>query len=655
MTVQRFKLGVRVGSLAIAALLSAITAAQAGVVWAWGLNDQGQLGNGTNSTTPNATLSAAPADSIMIAGGRYHSLALREDGTVWAWGSNEYGQLGDSSKTDRWEPVAVAGLANVVEIGAGERHSIARLANGTVWTWGNNQYGQLGDDTWNERLIPVQVANLTNVVSVSAGGVHNLAVKLDGSVWAWGDGNWGKLGDGASFDRKAPVQVQGPTSGFLSGIVAVAAGDVHSLAIDTSGNLWGWGANAAGQLGDGTTYYERLRPVKALAISNADQVSARSERSIARTRDGRAWAWGVGASVPAPIGALSEIVALSAGSNHSLFLRYDGTVWAVGVNDKGQLGDGTYDTRTTPVQTTGATDAILIAAGGRHSMCVSWDKRPFRVWVESFAVAGGVKTKGFVRFPESADSARNVRLTDDSDKVLMSTYCIVPPGETLGAFDIWTYGVSMATTTTITARFGGVTHSSQLTLLPASLDILWLNPTAVVGGNPSMGNIRLVGKAPFGGAVVSLATTHPAAANHAASVTISWGASLRQFPVSTFGVDSTQNVTISASYAGLTRTAIIRVFPATLSTLNLASNSVTGGTPVSATVVMTGKVGPLGRTVLLSSNHQSIIVPGSMYVPPQKFSWNFTVLTQAVTSSTTGTITASQGTTTRTATLTLMP
>jgi hypothetical protein len=170
-----------------------------------------------------------------------------------------------------------------------------------------------------------------------------------------------------------------------------------------------------------------------------------------------------------------------------------------------------------------------------------------------------------------------------------------------------------------------------------------------------MGNVRLIGKAPVGGAVVALATNNPPAANHASSVTISYGASLRQFPVSTFGVDSIQNAVISATYAGVTRTAVISVRPATLSALTLASNSIKGGDPVVATVEMNGKTGPLGRTTLLTSDQPKITVPASMYVPPQRFSWDFTVLTQAVTSTTVGTITASQGATVRTATLTLTP
>lgn len=271
------------------------------------------------------------------------------------------------------------------------------------------------------------------------------------------------------------------------------------------------------------------------------------------------------------------------------------------------------------------------------------------------SVAGGVQASGTVTFAQTAPTQRLVLMSDNSDYVLMSTYCIVPANQTTGTFNIWTYGVASNTVATIAAEFSGVTRTASLTLTPATLDLLWISPTSVVGGNPSMGNVRLVGKAPAGGAVVALSSSNTAAANHASSVTISYGGSLRQFPISTFGVDTTKSVVVSATYRGATRTASIAVRPAALSALSLATNTVKGGNPVVATVTMTGKTGPSGRTVFLFSNQPKIIVPGSMYVPPQKFSWNFTVLTQSVTSNTVGTITATQGATTRTATLMLTP
>ncbi|MCC7435978.1 MAG: hypothetical protein IT363_14945 [Methanoregulaceae archaeon] len=305
----------------------------------------------------------------------------------------------------------------------------------------------------------------------------------------------------------------------------------------------------------------------------------------------------------------------------------------------------------------GITYIIGTATTADRREAVLWVRdSAFSVSLNAPSVVGGVVTSGTVTFDIADVERRLVRMFDNSGYVLMNAYCSVPANQTTGTFTIWTYGVASSTVATISAYYSGATRTTNLTLTPATLDLLWLTPTAVVGGNPSMGNLRLVGKAPPPlGALVTLTTSDPAAANHASLTVISWGASLKQFPVSTFGVDMIRNVTISATYAGVTRTANLSVHPAMFASLNLASSTVTGGTPVTATVSMTGKTGPSGRAVLLSSNHQNIVVPGSMYVPPQKFSWNFTVLTQAVTSTTVGTITASQGATVRTATLTLTP
>ena len=125
-----------------------------------------------------------------ISGGGYHSLALKKDGTVWAWGHNEYGQLGDGTQTlGRLTPVQVSGLSGVIAIAAGEYHSLALKSDGTVWAWGGNYEGQLGDGTTNNKLTPVQVSGLSGVIAIAASYRHSLALKSDGTVWAWGS-NW---------------------------------------------------------------------------------------------------------------------------------------------------------------------------------------------------------------------------------------------------------------------------------------------------------------------------------------------------------------------------------------------------------------------------------------------------------------------------------
>lgn len=279
-----------------------------------------------------------------------------------------------------------------------------------------------------------------------------------------------------------------------------------------------------------------------------------------------------------------------------------------------------------------------------------------RLLLQSSNVVGGNQLSGTVILAAAATGGQAlVRMTDNSPSILMSTYCVVPQGQTQGAFNIWTYGVSASTNGTITASYNGSQATATLTLTPATLDLLWLTPTSVVGGNPSMGNLRLTGMAPLGGKVATLASSNTAVAAMAPSTTISYGASKKQFPVSTFGVDAIFDVTISATVDGITRDAVLRVRPATLSAVTLSSPTVVGGSSVTGTIAMTGKTGPAGRTVVVSSNNAAATVPGTVYVPPQRSSWNFTVQTSVVGTNTTATLLASQGGQTRTATLLITP
>jgi alpha-tubulin suppressor-like RCC1 family protein len=133
-------------------------------------------------------------------------------------------------------------------------------ADGLLWSWGRNHRGQLGDGGVASRSLPGNVlgpggAGIISSVSAAAAGAegHALALRSNGTVWAWGSNDFGKLGDGTTTDRSGPVQVVGPAGlGYLLGIVGVAAGAHHSVALRNDGTVLAWGANSLGQLGDGT-------------------------------------------------------------------------------------------------------------------------------------------------------------------------------------------------------------------------------------------------------------------------------------------------------------------------------------------------------------------------------------------------------------------
>jgi hypothetical protein len=213
---------------------------------------------------PARALGPPPGKPVAAGGG--HTIAVTSNRTVLAWGLNGNGQLGDGTTTDKSSPVQVlersgsglSTLAFIVAVSAGNSHSLALDQNGAVWAWGSNTYGELGDGTTVQRSAAVPVIGpdglpLGGVVSISAGFSHSLAVKADGSVWAWGRNNSGQLGNGTTTDTSIPVQVAGSGgTGHFVNASTVSAGDYFSLARTLDGAVWAWGLNDKGQLGNGS-------------------------------------------------------------------------------------------------------------------------------------------------------------------------------------------------------------------------------------------------------------------------------------------------------------------------------------------------------------------------------------------------------------------
>lgn len=190
---------------------------------------------GIPATTPGNSLTASA-----------HSLALKS-GSAWAWGANQNGQLGNGGVDDSSTPLPVTGLNNIIAIASGGSHSLAVSSGGTVWSWGDNGSGQLGNGSNAGSAVPVEISGLSGIAAVAAGEYHSLALGGDGKVWAWGENSSGQLGDGTTVNRNTPVQVA-----WLDNIVAIAAGKIHSMALARDGAVWTWGGNYHGQLGDGT-------------------------------------------------------------------------------------------------------------------------------------------------------------------------------------------------------------------------------------------------------------------------------------------------------------------------------------------------------------------------------------------------------------------
>src|SRR5437773_4375978 len=193
-------------------------------VQCWGRNDDGQLGDGTRTSSATPVPVGGLTGAAAVSGGFYHTCALLGDGTVQCWGQNYEGQLGNGIVGGvSTIPVLVAGLANVSAVSGGYRHTCALLRGGTVQGWGRNVEGQLGDGTTTSSSTPVQVGGLTGAVAVSAGVLHSCALLSNGTVKCWGAvGNgFGQLGNGATAGSSTPVTVTGTGVAWTSSNGAV--------------------------------------------------------------------------------------------------------------------------------------------------------------------------------------------------------------------------------------------------------------------------------------------------------------------------------------------------------------------------------------------------------------------------------------------------
>ena len=368
-----------------------------------------------------------------LAAGDTHLLTLASDGRVRGWGGNSYGQLGDGTTTVRSTPTLIPGLTNVVAVAAGESHSLALKNDGSVWAWGLNAHGQLGNGTYTGSLVPQAVPGLSGVVRISAGQRHSLAVKADGSAWAWGDNSNGQLGDGSTTQRTSPVQLSG-----LPPVVAIDGGMYHSLALTVDGKVYGCGRNYEGQLGDGTSV-DRHSPVRVFGLTGVSQISAGGLFSVALKTDGgqagQVWAWGQNAAgqlgnsnsanSSLPVVAFEGATTISAGNNHVLALSLEGTLWAWGDGSGlfGRLGDGARVWRKGPVRVPSLRDGVVVAAGSYYSAVIR--------------AGGGVEIWGYNLLGTNTDTpspvpsltlAANAWLSQDSDD------------DGLTAWDEWRYG-----------------------------------------------------------------------------------------------------------------------------------------------------------------------------------------------------------------------
>ncbi len=317
-------------------------------VWCWGDHTYGQLGVGTLTTAYSTTARAVPllgmATSVVTKS--YHACARIADGTAECWGLNDGMQVGDGGNGTRYSSATVVGLNNVVEVGVGRMFSCARRSSGDVTCWGANASSQLGDGTTAAKATPsTTVTGLTAApISIAVASSHACALLPGGVGQCWGSNTFRQLGDGTTTDRSSAIAMpltqiaQIVPSGYSVGGNTGSA----TCVLRTDGTVWCWGSNDFGQLGNGTT---------------------------STTPTG----------TPGQVAGLTGVVELVAGRYHACARQQSGAVACWGRNEDGQLGDGTYNTRSSPSPVSLPRPALQVAAGGYHT-CALLDNFAVYCW-----------------------------------------------------------------------------------------------------------------------------------------------------------------------------------------------------------------------------------------------------------------------------------
>jgi alpha-tubulin suppressor-like RCC1 family protein/DNA-binding beta-propeller fold protein YncE len=321
-----------------------------------------------------------PLAPRQITAGVNFNVAIDRNQTAWAWGINDDGDLGNGTFNSSSTPVQVIGLSNVVAVASEESavFSLALDSSGIVWGWGYGGDGELGQSNglYESQNIAVPVLGLSNIVSIAAEQGGGVALKSDGTIWAWGYNGDGELGDGTTTTRDYAMPVMG-----LTNAIAIAAGDYHALALCADGSVWGWGLNSSGQLGISNTVNQSV-PVQVTALTNVLALGASYGSSVALLSDGTIVAWGInnsgelgngtngngaGSLVPIQVLGLSNIVAVAGGDGNFLAFNTNGNLFVWGAGNQGQLGDGTENSTNVPVVVAGISNAVAIA-GGQFNM-----------------------------------------------------------------------------------------------------------------------------------------------------------------------------------------------------------------------------------------------------------------------------------------------
>lgn len=654
-----------------------------GTLVGWGANFVGQ------ATPPTGS------NFIAVSAGLFHGLALKSDGTVVAWGANNNGEL-----------TIPTGLSNVVKISAGGGHNLALKSDGTVIAWGRNDRGQSN--------VP---SGLSNVVAIAAGLTYSVALKSDGTVVTWGafgsypapdglsnvvaidagaenaialksDGTVVTWGDSTNFETPMPTG--------LSGVVAIAAGRYFKLALKPSvgddeyttlagrsvvadaahgvlANDYGTSSNTVSLISQGTHGTVTLNSDGSFTYVPANATYA-GDDTFTYQNNGSGFSPSIGTVTihlsPVTLNLDSSSVVGGQYVRGTLSL---GIVTAPtgGMTFNVDYGSGLTGPATVTVpagQTSVRFRALSVTVDRNLASFIHAVNSPndvnspvtitpaslSSVVVTPGSVLGGGRANGTVRLNGQAGPSNvTVSLASADPAVVVPASVTIPAGSSSAPFVVTTKPV--ASTTDVTIAAGG-TVSTSLKVVAASLRSLTLSRNTVPGGTKAVATVFLDSPAPVGGTTVTLASDN-SAASLPTILTVPAGQTSRAVDVTTTPVASNVDATLSATLGGTTKSAVLTVTAAQLTSLSVTPNSTVGGPGhgLRATLTLSAPAPTGGVAVAMNSDNIAVQVPSSVIIPAGQRTVTFTAPTSGVDSIATCKLTATLGVTTLTSQVTVVP
>ena len=366
-----------------------------------GFNQHGQMGI-NSSDASGATRYSSPVQvpgttwkqvgqNLYTEGGK---MAVKTDGTLWAWGYNEQGELGQNNRTSYSSPTQIGSDTTWAAVGGNRGGYHIVKTDGTLWVVGKNGTGSFGTNQSESTLArvssPVQIPGTTwtgtlGIRGVTGGYEFAGAVKTDGTLWMWGNNGTGYLGLGNNTSYSSPVQVPGTTWRSISSY------NTHTMATKTDGTLWAWGENGNGMLGqNNTTQYSSPKQIPGTNWSST--ITTGMYHSGALKTDGTLWLWGgnhqgqagqnnetPGYSSPIQVPGSYDYVEIGGDTGVAYGIKTDGTLWSWGDNEEGTLAinvAGGPGDRSSPVQIGSGTDWSSAMASGKTSFFIESDFTP---------------------------------------------------------------------------------------------------------------------------------------------------------------------------------------------------------------------------------------------------------------------------------------